>query len=174
MAYILLMNIFLTGEKQVGKSTLVTRILNHTNLPIYGIRSVSRFEDGDRVVYLVPALKGEISCQGIKAGICRNHHVVERHAEAFDSFAKENLSSVESGALVVIDEIGNMERDALLFNEAVLALLDRTDITVLGVLQNMAHTELSQAIRSRSDIQFFEVSPSNRDTLFETLKEYIK
>ena len=49
-------HIFLTGEKQVGKSTLVSAVLDSVGLKYGGLRSVSVFdENNDRNVYLVPA-----------------------------------------------------------------------------------------------------------------------
>lgn len=171
MDYPCIMHLFLTGEKQVGKSTLVRTLLNNTARPVKGLRSVSIFENGDRVVYLFPATETEATEEnGRKAGVCRNHHVVEKHPEVFNTYGVSLLSGIPSGSLVVIDEVGNMEREAALYDKAVLSLLDRDDILVFGVVQKMASTPLSEAIRSHRNVHLTEVTMENRDLLVETLK----
>lgn len=169
------MHIFLTGEKQVGKSTLVRRLIQSTERKVCGLKSVSIFENGDRNVYLFPAAETNLTSEnGVLGGVCRNHHVVERHPENFDKYGVSLLSEIPSGSLVVIDEIGNMEAEAKLYSKAIVEILERKDILVLGVVQKMARTELAQSIREHKGIRLFEVTPENRETLYGTIKGEIK
>ncbi|MBQ0072093.1 MAG: hypothetical protein KBS81_09635, partial [Spirochaetales bacterium] len=109
MGYHLYMHLFLTGERQVGKSTLVRKVLSLSRRPVMGIRSHSGIEDEDRVVYLSPILGDG---KDVKAGIFRNQRAEEIYLEAFEEFGTALLSSVPSGTLVVIDEVGRLEKDA--------------------------------------------------------------
>ena len=105
-------HIFLTGEKQGGKSTLVSAVLDSVGLKYSGLRSVSVFdENNDRNVYIVPADGGNNEPAAL-AGVCSNRHITERHPEVFDDVGCRLLEFDDDTKLVVIDEIGNMERDA--------------------------------------------------------------
>ena len=158
-------HIFLTGEKQVGKSTLVSAVLDSVGLKYSGLRSVSVFdENNDRNVYLVPA-DGVNNEPAVLAGVCSNRHITERHPEVFDDVGCRLLEFDDDTKLVVIDEIGNMERDAERYSDRILELLDRNDIRILGVLQKKADSDLAQAIRKHPNVRIIEVTEENRDKL---------
>ena len=58
-----------------------------------------------------------------------------------------------------------MERDASLYSEKIYLLLERNDIRILGVVQKMAHTELSDTIRNHPNVRMIEVNEENRESL---------
>ena len=158
-------HIFLTGEKHVGKSTLVSAVLASAGLKYGGLRSISVFdENNDRNVYLVPA-NGENRESAVLAGVCSKRHITERHPEVFDDVGCRLLEFDDDTKLVVIDEIGNMERDAERYSDKIMALLNRTDVRILGVLQKKADSDLAQAIRKHPNVRIIEVTEENRDKL---------
>lgn len=158
-------HIFLTGEKQVGKSTLVSAVLAATKLKYSGLKSISVFDDNnDRNVYLIPANKGNKQ-PPVLVGVCSHHHITEKYPEVFDDAGCRLLEFDQGTELVVIDEIGNMERDAKRYSDRILELLERTDIRILGVVQKMAHTDLAQNIREHSNVRMLEVTEENREEL---------
>ena len=158
-------HVFLTGEKQVGKSTLVSAVLFSVGLKYSGLRSISVFDEkNDRNVYLVPAGGGSNE-PAVLAGVCSNRHITERHPEVFDEVGCRLLDFDEDTELVVIDEIGNMERDAKRYSDRIMALLDRSDVRILGVLQKKADSDLAQAIRKHPNVRMIEVTEENRDAL---------
>lgn len=164
------MHIFLTGEKHIGKSTLVSKVLERAGAPVCGLRTVSRFEDGERVVYMVPAAAENSKNEHSEiAGRCREGHITEVHPEVFDDYGVRLLSNIKAGSLVVIDEIGSMERDAAEYAECVLKLLEREDIRVFGVLQKRADTPLARRLRNVPGIYWFEVTEDNRESLAEDI-----
>ena len=158
-------HVFLTGEKQVGKSTLVSAVLFSVGLKYSGLRSISVFDEkNDRNVYLVPAGGGSNE-PAVLAGVCSNRHITERHPEVFDEVGCRLLDFDEDTELVVIDEIGNMERDAKRYSDRIIALLDRSDARILGVLQKKADSALAEAIRKHPNVRMIEVTEENRDAL---------
>lgn len=162
-------HIFLTGEKQVGKSTLVSAVLTATELKYSGLRSISVFdENNDRNVYLISVSKDSPEHPAL-VGICSNRHITEKHPEVFDDVGCRLLDFRPGTELVVIDEIGNMESDAHRYSERILSLLDRTDIRVLGVLQKMAKTNLAATIRQHPNVRMIEVTPENRNDLVRVI-----
>ena len=163
------MHIVLTGEKQVGKTTLVSAVLERTALRYCGLRSISVFDGNhDRNVYLIPADKDNDTPAAL-AGVCSNRHITERHPEVFDDTGCRLLESDPDAQLIVIDEIGNMERDAAIYSDRILSLLGRKDIRVLAVVQNMDATPLAEAIRKNPDVKLIEVTRGNREELVEVV-----
>ena len=162
-------HIFLTGEKQVGKSTLVSSVLDSVGLKYGGLRSISVFdENNDRNVYLVPAGGGNNE-PAVLAGVCSKRHITERHPEVFDDVGCRLLDFDEDTELVVIDEIGNMERDAERYSDRILELLDRNDVRILGVLQKKANSHLAEAIRKHPNVRIIEVTEENREALVSVI-----
>ena len=167
-------HVFLTGEKQVGKSTLVSAVLFSVGLKYSGLRSISVFDEkNDRNVYLVPAGGGSNE-PAVLAGVCSNRHITERHPEVFDEVGCRLLDFDEDTELVVIDEIGNMERDAKRYSDKIMSLLDRTDVRILGVLQKKADSDLAQAIRKHPNVRMIEVTEENRTALVPVIIEMLR
>ena len=149
----------------MGKSTLVSAVLASAGLKYGGLRSISVFdENNDRNVYLVPADGGNDEPVFL-AGVCSNRHITERHPEVFDDVGCRLLEFDDDTKLVVIDEIGNMERDAERYSDRILELLDRNDVRILGVLQKKADSALAEAIRKHPNVRIIEVTEENRDKL---------
>ena len=158
-------HIFLTGEKQVGKSTIVSGVLSSVKLKYSGLRSISVFDkNNNRNVFIVPANK-ESKELAVLVGVCSNRHVTEKHPEVFDEVGCRLLAFDKNTQLVVIDEIGNMERDAELYSDRILELLERTDIRILGVLQKMADSNLAETIRKHPNVRMIEVTEENRNKM---------
>lgn len=157
------MHVFLSGAKQVGKSTLIRKILENASFSYEGLLSFSCFENGDRKVFLKPV------CRNLEpelAGICSHQHVMERHPEVFDSYGVSVLQEASKAAdVVVIDEIGNIEKQACRYSECVKALVSSDRPVVLGVLQDMASSELAEFLRSSDNITWYRVEESNREDL---------
>ena len=162
-------HIFLTGEKKIGKSTLVSSILAATELRYKGLRSISVFdENNDRNVFIIPA-ETSYRDNSIKTpalvGVCSKRHIVLRKPEVFDDIGCRLLEPENDTQLIIIDEIGNMEQEAARYSGLIISLLERTDIRILGVLQKMAHTELAQTIRNHPNVRMMEVNEENREIL---------
>ena len=157
------MHVFLCGDKHVGKSTLIKKILEKAAYSYDGLLSFSRFINGDRYVFL-KSVKGDED--GILCGICCKQHITERHPEVFDMAGSAILGrAVLESEVVVIDEIGSMEKDASIYSTCIRDLVNLEYPIVLGVLQDMAHTELAKWLRSRENIIWYRVTEENRNNL---------
>ena len=165
------MHIFLSGEKHIGKSTVVSQIL--WNFKCLGLLSVSDVKDGERKVYL-KALNGNF--QGsVYCGTCVFGHITKCVTSAFDVFGTQVLrEATENADLVIIDEIGNMEKDAKIYSDFIEQMLSKPFPIVLGVLQNMAHSELSEKIRKRNNIVHFVIDENNRDYIADEIVRRIQ
>ena len=163
------MHIFLTGDVQVGKSTIIKKTLAALQLQaIGGFRSISvpDLPDGAMSVYLIPAgdehpMMGDWNRVGIRKGCGRG---IEKIPEAFERAGVQALVDAENMPLILMDEVGRMESAAARFSERILALLDGS-APILGVVQKIADTKLTNAIRQHPNVRVLTVTKENREEL---------
>ena len=142
-------HLFLTGEKGIGKSTLLQKLL------------VGRRACGFRTVKAVEVYLGRTSLHLLR--LDRQERPTEENflcfcppvpggktAEAFDRLGCEALAPEEAGAEA--------------FRTAILQALEG-DIPILGVLQK-ADTELFHLVAEHPRVRLVEVRKENRDLLF--------
>jgi len=166
-------HLFLTGDIQIGKSTLLRRVLDALGpVRLGGFRTVTAADIPGAVgsVYLVPAAQARPGfspdCRvAIRWGPGRG---AECFPEVFDRRGTELLADAAQAQLIVMDEIGFLEASAPRFSARVSALLDG-ETPILGVVRKQGETPLQQYIRSHPRVRLVEVTEENRDELAETL-----
>ncbi|HDP97604.1 MAG TPA: hypothetical protein ENN22_00260 [bacterium] len=156
-------NIFVTGTIHIGKSTVIHKILNCLQpCKIGGLRTVPIFESGERTGFAIQPFNGK--SQTFAHIDWRTPHKLYTYyyqPQVFETFAVSLLQqSLQGCDLIVIDEIGKMEANALQFCDAVVQCLDSA-IPVLGAFQKRANW-FWNIINRRSDVKVFEVTKSNR------------
>ena len=141
------MNVFLTGNVQVGKSTAIKRFLEKENISPLGFtthldRSTGLLtikiigKDGDREIKAAAPIGGSRPVPDIKA---------------FDRAGKMLTDMDTSDCdMLIMDELGFMERDAHVFTDAVPAMLDR-GIRTVGVLRNKPDGPFWDMLHERDD-----------------------
>ena len=163
-------HLFLTGDKQVGKSTLLRRLIEARHLDCSGFETQAFFLNGERRgftlhgrVDMPPYRNDCICCARIEEK--RAVPVLPVFEESGVLILKRSLAS--PAPFLLMDELGRLEREASGFIAQVEACLD-ADKRVLGVLQkcNSAHVA---RIAQREDVTVLTVTPENRDELFEML-----
>lgn len=165
------MHVFLCGDKHVGKSTLIKKILEKAAYSYDGLLSFSRFIDAERHVFL-KSVKGQE--EGVLCGICSKQHIAERKPQVFDVQGCQILQKAASASeVVVIDEIGSMEKDAQTYSKCIKKLVESQKPLVLGVLQDKAQTELAKWLRSRENIVWYRVTEENRNNLVTEISRRI-
>ena len=124
-----------------------------------------READGSRPVYLHPAAAQDLFCDAHnRVGIRRPALGIASFPDAFETAGMEALAGAEDCDLVLMDEIGRMERHADAYSARIRTLLGGA-VPILGVVQKKADTPLAGHIRSHPNVRLFEVSAENRDTL---------
>lgn len=169
-------HVFLTGAVQVGKSTLIERVLQAlAPVRVGGFYTVSAppQPDGSRPVYLYPAdeavrLASEENCVGL-----RRAEGIVAYCAAFETAGVAALAGAQGCELLVMDEIGRMERDAQRYSARIAELLDGT-VPILGVVQQQADTPLARAVRTHPHVKLVEVTPENRNTLLPQLVQSLR
>lgn len=163
-------HIFLTGARQVGKSTILRRLMERRELVCAGFKTQPFYLNGERRgftlhgrVDMPPYENDCIVC--VRVGERRSVPVLPVFEENGVDILKRSLES--KSPWLLMDELGRLEREATRFSAQVLACLD-SHKRVLGVLQ-ACDAPLVCAVRAREDVSVIEVTPDNREELLETL-----
>ncbi|MDL2317796.1 nucleoside-triphosphatase [Eubacteriales bacterium OttesenSCG-928-A19] len=169
------MHIFLTGPLQSGKSTLIRHV--QSECPgaggFYTYFPPENRWNPDKKLYLCkpdenfPIDEGRV--------------VVTFHAgcptvrtERFDALGAQFLSAShrQGCPLILMDECGRLEQDALRFQKEVLDTLDG-DIPVLGVVRHDAGG-WTDRVRAHPKVRVLTVSLENRDSLRAYLLKWVR
>ncbi|MBR3795848.1 MAG: hypothetical protein IKK34_07450 [Clostridia bacterium] len=164
-------HVLFTGEIGEGKSTALRRTLTLLRADAWGIETYSPQPRGEapRGLYIRPYGSPEMGkLLAMVPGECR-----EGATPLFDSYAVRLLDAARKQAdLIVIDEIGRLERDAKTYHGALRASFDGNK-PVLGVLRKHK-AEWADWIRKRDDVLLLEVTRQNRDELPALAAERIR
>lgn len=156
-------HIFLTGEKRVGKSTLIRNYLDRFTGKVGGFRTVrtDAFLGGRYSVHLVRPGEEEFTADNLlfQCPPPRDDSAVSR----FEQLGCAALEDAADYDLILMDELGPTEVKAETFQQAVLRVLD-ADVPVIGVLQK-AESPFLERIRQHPNVDVIEVTMENREEL---------
>ena len=154
-------HLFLTGEKHIGKSTLLRALLAQKCGTPGGFLTVRTLvNDAQYGVYLLRP--GEVPNDNNFLFLCG-------HTADPQRFNELGCAALRVPAdYILMDELGPNEALASDFQAAVLTALDGP-VPIYGVLQK-ADSPFLQAIAAHPDVLVIEVTLENRDALRQTLK----
>lgn len=156
-------HIFLTGEKRVGKSTLIQNFLDGFSGKVGGFRTVrtSAVYAGRFSVHLIRP--GDRPSEDNLLFLCpppgENEAVIAR----FEKMGCAALEDISGCDLILMDELGPTEARAENFQQAVLTALEG-ETPIIGVLQK-AESEFLDKIAAHPNVDVIEVTMENRDQL---------
>ena len=170
------LHLFLTGERQVGKSTIIRRFLNRfplTPQELGGfVSGIQILEDGGSSVHLITP-GGSDSLDETNCIMTRDLDAFEKrkfpeiYPQVFDSRGVELLQNTEGKRLILMDELGFAERNALQFRQTVLETLDG-EIPVLGVLKKKPNEFLDQ-VAQHPKVTVISVTEENREEIADLM-----
>lgn len=165
------MNVFLTGNIQVGKSTAIRKFLEKENIKPLGFKTVLDRHTGILTMkvmgngseYIFPVAAAQ-------AAMCRPVPDIE----AFDHGGRllEKIDTSDCNMLIM-DELGYMERDAEVFRAAVSELLDR-GVRTVGVIRNKPDGPFWKMLHERDDTVIITVDEENRNDIPDMIAGYMK
>lgn len=159
-------HIFLTGEIRVGKSTVIAKTLSILDICPGGFKTYFGHdrESQDRFLYINPAAEPQIFCEeNIVVSFAKNSspQVLTR---VFNTFGTALIRTAKvNSSLILMDECGSLERDALIFQKEILDTLD-SNLPILGVIK-LASSGWTDIIRNHPQVKLLTVTKENRDTL---------
>lgn len=167
--------ILLCGERGVGKSTIIERFLKESGIEARGFRTVSDNNCHlDRwKLYMFDAMdqKQEFKPE-VMVAQCSETGWWSPNTHIFDTIGVKLLTFESRPDLIVMDEIGFMERDAKDFQKKVLELL-RSDMPVLGVIKRNEGPNINAFLKSifeNPGIDIHKVTVENREELYGIVK----
>lgn len=155
------------GEIGVGKSTLLRNLAAHFDLKPAGFLTEKVSEDdGGFSVYLHPLNRPRQYTPERIVGERRPGQKRQPRTAAFEA-AAEWIGEIPAGQVVLLDELGFLEEEALQFQEAVRALLLRSSLALVAI--KPAHTPFLDSIRALPRAQLHTITPENREELLQLL-----
>lgn len=162
-------NVLLTGERQVGKSTLIQYVLDDFPGLVCGFRTMPQ----NGLHCLKPV--------GLTGYVKKKYYICERGADGrlkgntafFDHIGAQILKDCLANKpdLILMDELGIFESEAYLFQEQVLDCLN-SGIPVLGVIKDKPSPFLD-LLRKRDDAIVLRIMKDNRNKMKKILKNLV-
>ncbi|WXR61008.1 nucleoside-triphosphatase [Peptostreptococcaceae bacterium AGR-M142] len=170
-------NLFLTGDINIGKSTLIKKFINSEigkNFNYSGFKTIPFFND-DKKSFIIKyynetTLKSKSNYEivGLKKEKEKGFYGITK---GFETLGCEILrDSLKKKHIVIMDELGFFELQANNFKELVLRNLD-SDNFVLGVIKKKENPFLKEIIK-REDVCVIEVSKENREEKLLDIKKF--
>ncbi|MGI6007841.1 MAG: molybdopterin-guanine dinucleotide biosynthesis protein MobB [Ruminococcus sp.] len=162
-------HIFLTGKKQVGKSTILEKAEKELGLAFCGYRTLP-YEIGQvRKGFYLHGLEEMDAFQNdcpisVRAGERYSYPLTETFETLGTAILEQALKSEK---IMLADEVGKLERDAFRFQQMFFRCLNEKK-QVLGVLQD-TDTPFVNAIKERPDVEIWTVTEENRECLYGSL-----
>jgi nucleoside-triphosphatase len=166
------MHIFLTGEKKVGKTTLIKEFLSRTGATADGF--VTYWEPlGDRERRLYLARHGADPESDERYLVAPDDgdglKFTENTIATFDIHGSNILAASGKREYIIMDELGFLETKSPVFRQAVMRCISG-GVPILGVLKS-SRTEFLDAIRAHPKVIVREVTAKNRDGILQWLLE---
>jgi nucleoside-triphosphatase len=170
------MNLLLTGNPGVGKTTIVRKVVQALRdaLPLGGFLTEEIRERKQRVGFRIIALDTQDGAILSHVNI-EGPYRVGRYGVCIEAMTDLAIPAVrralESGKVMVVDEIGRMECFSPDFLQVIHECLE-SERTFFAVLQQRRLPFLD-AIRDRDDVELIEVNERNRDSIPGGIVEHI-
>lgn len=174
-------NIFLTGKKNTGKTTIIKKVVAELNLATGGFM-VGRDQSGSHwsSFYLLPASiyldnnrekikklkeKGTFAWKDSKKRI-------KIESNVFDNYGTKLLNKDSKEDIIIMDELGRFELKAYNFQNKVIDLI-KSNIPVLGVIKPEKNFFLDK-VRRKLDQKPVLVTKENRKDIYNFVLKELK
>lgn len=166
---------FIVAAPGIGKSTLINRVLEELDRPVFGYITRKEKDEWDDIlgnpIYIYPAARPQVRTAENLVGHCKDRKPTV-YPEAFDRFAPYLWEPVPENALIVMDEIGFMEASSELFCGGIFRLLDGENPVIAAVKDK--DTDFLNKIRSHPGAKCFYLTTENREAMVSEMLQYLK
>lgn len=166
-------HIFLTGDIQVGKSTIIQKVIHELGLSPGGFRTSwgDLLPDGSADLFLL-GMDEAPSSDRIAARRFGSGRGITAFPDIFDEVGSHLIAEASSSPLIIMDELGFIEKNAAGFQDAVLSALNGS-VPILGVVRNM-QTPFLDKVRSHPNVNVIVVTRGNREEIFAQVLADVK
>ena len=161
-------HIFLTGEKRVGKSTIIQLLLAEKQVKAGGFLTIKTDAvfPGCSSLHLIRV--GQEESPSEENLIFRNLLGADPLcAERFDALGCAAIAQSQNVDLILMDELGPRELEAKSFTACIMQVLDG-DVPVIGVVQK-ADSPFLAKIKEHPKVQMVPITSENRESVFRQL-----
>lgn len=166
-------SILLTGDVQVGKSTIINQVIKEFPGSVCGFRTV--LDEGSVRRFYISPVGDNCSDKHEKkyVGVMGHNNRMKPIPSTFESIGVDILKKclASSPDLIIMDELGIFENKAPLFQQAVIHCFN-SHIPILGVLKDKSSPFLD-SFRSRNDLEIITVTRENRDEVVDIVKSKV-
>lgn len=170
-------NVLITGKPGVGKSTLVSRLIERAKalgMKVGGLSTPEIRVGGKRLGFkLVDIATGE---EGILARVDIRGPMVSKYGVNLEDLNRVGAGAIKRAVnesdLIIIDEIGKMELFSVEFKQAVIESLNSKK-PVVATVGKFLRDPFVKGILSRKDVLLFEITIGNRDAVFDEISKIV-
>ena len=177
------LHIVLCAPKKTGKTTLIERILQEAKspaigspMPVYGFQT-KRFSGSDGInrIYIFPADREQPDIAAREAHYIGSTQgrVIDVCTETFDTYGTALIRSAQPGGLLIMDEIGHMEKDAHRFLQTIFEALDGGIPVLASVRYTAAPIDYLERIKHHPRVQLYMLTEENRYSVYEQVRHHI-
>lgn len=167
-------HIVIAGERQVGKTTLIRKLIEDCDVPIYGFetRCTDYGPDGYHGIYMYAAgSTDDTQTEENHVGDC-NRRDRRINLDVFDSLGVSLLEAKPDG-IIVMDELGFMEEGSKYFCDRILELLDG-DIPVIAAAKCKHFGGFLDKVRNHENVMLYTLTEENRNEVYAELKAVVE
>lgn len=164
-------NLFITGKKGIGKSTLLKKIIENIDCSIGGFIQEKKITEETTCFNVISLYNLKDS---YTIGIYdRKKEELYSDINIFNVISEEILlKSLCNRELIALDELGFMEENVVLFKDTIFKILN-SDKPVIGVLKE-CNTNFIQEIKMREDVQVIVIDENNRNFMEDKILQILE
>jgi len=168
------MRIIITGEIQVGKSRILDRIRKQYHpTSISGFLSCPIIKNKINAGYYLQSLNGKREIFAHVDFDKRNQFgPFGVKLEVFNTFAVRILEQATEAKLIIMDELGIMEKNAVRFVEQIVDIFQKPKNIIAVIQQRALNFWIARIGQDNIDLSF-TVTEENRDILPEKITGYL-
>lgn len=169
-------HILICGRPGSGKTTLISRIVSETKLPVCGYKTaVASIDDkGVKTIRMYPVrTKANRRTEGAVVGHTQNK-VIDVDHDTFDDLGVRLINERNDNGVLIMDEIGYMEIGSERFcREVIKAFDDRSNIIAAIKAEDHGYKYL-KLIKNHPDAALIELTEDNRQEVYMAVKEIVR
>ncbi len=159
-------NIFFTGEKSIGKSYAIDKVIKRLGLSVSGFKTYKKqIIPGKLSKVFISDVNHKERCDMLNCvAIIYDEKIPNARTDTFNTIGAKLLQDSDS-KIVVMDELGFLEKDATEFEKAVRECLN-SNRPVLGALRKKGQAPwIMEALKNNSII--IELDGTNNEEMIE-------
>lgn len=180
----------LTGDFQVGKSTIIDKYLDFLTehrISFGGIRTFTITENGCNNVYIIPAsfrykvnrytdmdILDYSSYPLTNLNLIGDKNKNNFDVNVFDTVGVDFLiNDITDKETIIIDEIGFIENESIRYKKLLFDIFENDTRKIVGVIRK-DNNKFMKEIKKMDNVEILEVTKDNRDMISDKLLDYYR